>query len=419
MSDDLPEPSDEDDGQPNPADPFSQIPMFGDLFKMFQNQSSPDWSGARQMAVTIASGGQSPPNVDPLERIAYENLLRIAELQIANATGLTVSSGGLPLSLEVITRTEWATRTIDTYRPIFERLTESLSATPPPADPGDPSAAFLAPIMAMMGPMMLNMTAGSMVGHLAQRSLGTYDLPIPREDGDVLVVVGENVEEFRDSWSVDVDDMRLWVCLNEVAHHAVFRVPHVRERLLELLGDHASGFHPNPAALEDKMRNVELSGDMSGLQELFGDPEVVLGAVQSDIQRAIIPQISALVATIEGYVDYIMDKVGSGLVGSYQMLSEAQRRRRVESDESDRFVEQLLGLELTQDQYDRGAAFIAGIVERGGDDVLVRLWESTDTLPTPAEITAPGLWLARVTGEAAGDLSMPDVEIPDDLSGLE
>lgn len=419
MSDDLPEPSDEDEQGPDPTDPFSQIPMFGDLFKLFSNQSSPDWSGARQMAITIASGGESQPNVDPLERIAYEELLRIAELQIVNATGLTISSGGSALSLEVITRTEWASRTIDTYRPIFERLTESLSANQAPIDTADPSAAFLGPIMAMMGPMMLNVTAGSMVGHLAQRSLGTYDLPIPRDDGDTLVVVGENVEEFRDEWSIDVDDMRLWVCLNEVAHHAVFRIPHVRSRLLELLGDHASGFNPNPTALEDKMRNVELTGDMSGIQDLFGDPEVVLGAVQSDIQRAILPQISALVAAIEGYVDYIMDSVGSGLIGSYQMLSEAQRRRRVEADQSDRFVEQLLGLELTQEQYDMGSKFIAGLVERGGDDVLVRLWESTDTLPTPAEIAAPGLWLARVAGESSEELTMPEIEIPDDLSGLD
>lgn len=419
MSDDLPEPSDE---QPDPSDPFSQIPMFGDLFKLFQNQSTPDWSGARQMAISIASGGESQPNVDPLERIAYENLLRIAELQISNATGLTVSSGGAPLALEVVTRTEWATQTIDTYRPIFERLTESLSAAPPPADTTDPSAAFLAPLMAMMGPMMLNMTAGSMVGHLAQRSLGTYDLPIPRNNDDTLIVVGHNVEEFRTSWSIDEDDMRLWVCLNEVAHHAVFRVPHVRERLLELLGDHASGFHPNPNALEDKMRDVDLGGDMSGLQDLFGDPEVVLGAVQSDIQRALLPQISALVATIEGYVDHIMDTVGRGLIGSYQMLSEAQRRRRVEADQSDRFVEQLLGLELTQEQYERGTDFINGIIERRGGDVLHRLWESPDTLPTPAEINAPGLWLARIDGELSGDgageLNMPDIEIPDDLSGL-
>lgn len=423
MSDDLPEPTPEQP-EPDPNDPFSQIPLFGDLFKMIQNQGSglTDWSNARQFAVSIAAGGESEPNIDPAERIAYESLLRIAELQIANATNLAVSTGGVPLTIEVVNRTTWATESLETYRPMFERLTNSLTANPPPIDQSDPSAAFLAPLMAMMGPMMLTMTTGSMVGHLAQRSLGTYDLPIPR-DRDRLVVVASNVEGFRSDWNIEVDDMRLWVCLNEVAHHAVLRIPHVRDRLLELLGDHASGFNPDPSALQNKFGEVDLStGDISGIQEMFGDPEVILGAVQSDIQRAILPQIGALVAAIEGYVDHVMDKVGAGLIGSYGMLSEALRRRRVEVDQADRFVEQLLGLELSQEQYERGTLFISGVIERDGEDRLAQLWESADSLPTPAEIDAPGLWLARLAGDSdstAGDLSVGEFEIPDDLSGLD
>jgi uncharacterized protein (DUF2342 family) len=78
------------------------------------------------------------------------------------------------------------------------------------------------------------------------------------------------------------------------------------------------------------------------------------------------------------------------------MLTEALRRRRVEASSVDRFVEQLLGLGLTQTHYDRGAAFVDGVVERAGQDGLSRLWESERTLPTPAEVDAPGLWLARI-----------------------
>jgi uncharacterized protein (DUF2342 family) len=60
----------------------------------------------------------------------------------------------------------------------------------------------------------------------------------------------------------------------------------------------------------------------------------------------------------------------------------------------------------------------AQIVERAGDDGLARLWESADTLPTPAEVDAPGLWLARI-GFIDEDLELPeDFEIPDDLSDL-
>ena len=36
------------------------------------------------------------------------------------------------------------------------------------------------------------------------------------------------------------------------------------------------------------------------------------------------------------------------------------------------------------------------MVERAGEEGLARLWESDRTLPTPAEVDAPGLWLERI-----------------------
>jgi uncharacterized protein (DUF2342 family) len=59
-------------------------------------------------------------------------------------------------------------------------------------------------------------------------------------------------------------------------------------------------------------------------------------------------------------------------------------------------VARLLGLSLGQDQVDRGHGFVAGVVERAGDEGLARLWSSARELPTPAELDAPGLWLARI-----------------------
>jgi uncharacterized protein (DUF2342 family) len=56
----------------------------------------------------------------------------------------------------------------------------------------------------------------------------------------------------------------------------------------------------------------------------------------------------------------------------------------------------MFGLHLTQDRYDRGAAFVDGVVERAGTDGLDPLWRSERELPTPAEVGAPGLWLARI-----------------------
>ena len=122
----------------------------------------------------------------------------------------------------------------------------------------------------------------------------------------------------------------------------------------------------------------------------------MLGAVRSDRQREIQPRLQTLVAAVNGYVDHVMDTVGTRLIGSYSQVTEAMRRRRVEAAPSDRFVERLLGLDLTQDHFDRGRAFVDGVVERAGAAGLERLWSCTEVLPTPNELVAPGLWLARI-----------------------
>ncbi|MCU1353280.1 MAG: hypothetical protein JWM05_2489 [Acidimicrobiales bacterium] len=396
------------------SNPFEGMPFFGDLLKMLGQQGPVSWDGARQLALSIATEGESEPNVDPLERIRFEQLARVADLQVANASGLATSVSGRPVAITPITRTDWVLRTIDDYRPLFERLAGAIGPTAPSGNPSqhpanggsgvepfeddDESEAWMAQLMAVLSPMMLGMTAGSLVGHLATRSFGQYDLPIPRPPSHDLPVLVANIEPFGQEWSLDGDDLRLWVCVNEVAHHAVLGVPHVRGRLDDLLRGYAEAFETDPNALEHKMGDLDPSSmdSMQGIQELFGDPEVLLGAMQSARQRALLPGLDALVTVIAGYVDHLMDRIGAGLIGSYDMVTEAMRRRRVEASSSDRFVERLFGLELTQQRFDRGAAFVEGVVERAGEEGLARLWHSERELPTPAEVDAPGLWLARI-----------------------
>jgi putative hydrolase len=197
----------------------------------------------------------------------------------------------------------------------------------------------------------------------------------------------------------------MWICLHEIAHHTVLGVPHVRDRMLGLLTDYTSKFRNDPGALEAQLGDLDLTGgpeSLARIQEALGEPGALLGAIQSDDQRAILPRLEALVAVVVGVVDHVMDEVGSKLIGSYSMLTEALRRRRVETAESDRFVERLLGLELTQGVYDRGETFVSGVIERAGAEGLARLWDGETMLPSPPEVDAPGLWLARI-------------DLPDDL----
>jgi len=397
-----------DPGSPNP---FEGFPLFGDLAKMLgQSGGTVPWDAARNLAHAVATDNASEPNVDPIERITLERLARVAELHVANVTGLSTSTTGRELTVLPVNRGAWAQRTLEDYRPLLEKLAASLgagdaaeAAADDEPDLGlggeDQFTAMLGPMLQAMQPMMVAMTAGSMVGHMARRSFGQYDLPIPRRPSDELLILVPNLDAFGAEWSLPADDLRLWICLHEIAHHAVLGVPHVRARIEALIGEYTTKFRNDPHALEEHLGELDISGGpdaMASLQRALGEPGALLGAIQSDEQRALLPRLEGVVAVVVGVVDHVMDEVGGKLIASYGMLTEALRRRRVETAEADRFVERLLGLELTQSVYDRGTGFVEGVIERAGPDGLARLWESDRMLPSPPEVDAPGLWLARI-----------------------
>ena len=382
-------------GQPD------DIPVLGDLMRMLQG-AAPGAHQAREVARAIGAGGISEPNIDPSDRIAVEQLVRVAELRVADATGLQPAPGAA-LRVEVVNRVGWSDRTLDDYGELFGALGESVTGSlgpDPDETPDNPMAAMLAGLTRMIGPTMLALTTGAMVGRLAQHALGGYVLPVPRPAGRPMLIALPNVDDFARQWSLDTDDVRLWVCLHEAVYSAVFGVEHVHGAVGDLLMRHASSFDSNPRHLEDLLDDfdpVNAGPDaLAALQEKLGSPDAILGAVRSPAQEALLPQTTALVAAITGYVDHTMDRIGSELIGGYDRLSEALRRHRVEASASDRFVERLMGLELDQTQYERGAAFASGVVERAGTDGLRRLLSHPDNLPTPAEVDAAGLWLARI-----------------------
>ncbi|HUQ40068.1 MAG TPA: zinc-dependent metalloprotease [Acidimicrobiales bacterium] len=386
---------------PGPNEPFEGIPGFGDIAKMFASSGPVNWDIAKQMARYVSTEGVAESNVDPLQRVRFEELLRVADLNIADATGLPTSASGKPLTVRTVGRGEWALTTLDAYRHVLEALAAALGETPAaPADttdesPPDPLGQLLGGFTKFAGPMLFGMQAGVMVGHLSHRALGQYDVPLPRPASDELVVVAANVDAFAADWSLPADDVRLWVCLAEVANHAVLSRPHVRARIDALVHDYVTGFQPDPSFLESRLAEIDPT-DPAAIQEALGDPEVLLGAMQTPGQASTLAQLDAVVSAVAGYVDHVVDTTGRRLIGSFAPLGEALRRRRVQTGKGDRFVGRLLGLELGQAQFDRGARFVEGVVERAGPDGLLRLWHSERELPTPAELDAPGLWLERI-----------------------
>ena len=379
--------------------PFANMGMFGDLAKAMAGQGPLNWDAARQFAALSSNSGSGEPNVDPVVRIQLADLARIVEMHVHDLTGLdTVFPEITP-----VTKGVWAQRTLDAYRPLFTELATSLGQRPA-ADStdlteADPMMAMMANLSQMMAPAMMGMAVGSMVGRMALRTFGQYDLPIPRDDATLLVVPA-NIDQFAADWSLPADEMRLWVIAQELIGHSLFSITSLRQQFADLVRQHVGGFRPDPSAVTERLASLEAdeaADPMQAMQQLLNDPTVLLGAVQSPEQAAMAPQLDAAVAAVVGYVDYMVDSVAVRVIGGDALrIAESVRRRRVESSPDDLFVERLLGLQLHQEHVQRGKTFVAGVVDRVGEARLTELFSKPDALPTPAELDAPGLWVARL-----------------------
>jgi putative hydrolase len=245
-----------------------------------------------------------------------------------------------------------------------------------------------------------------MIGYLAQHAFGRYDLPLPTgpaptadtaQGGDEpsLHFVVSNIDAFEREWSLPRDDLRFAVALHEVVRAAERSVPWVRSELVRLAVDYVSSYEIDPEAFESEFGMLDPS-DPAAMEEMTSHPERVLGAMQSPRQAVAREELQRLTSVIEGYAEHVAALVGRRLVPTYDRINEAMQRHRVERGEAERFIEGLLGLKLERAHYEQGQAFCDGVVERAGLAGLNRLWEGVAMLPTPSELAAPGLWLARI-----------------------
>lgn len=165
-----------------------------------------------------------------------------------------------------------------------------------------------------------------------------------------------------------------------------------------MVQQHVSAFRPDPQALMDSMGELDPNEPdaMARIQAMFSDPMVLMGAVRSAEQEAMAPILDARIAAVSGYIDFVVDTVSARLLGASSPIAEAVRRRRVEFGSEGQLIERLLGVSLSRAQQQRGRLFIEGVVERNGAPALIPMLEKPENLPTPNEVDAPGLWLARL-----------------------
>ncbi|HEV3281288.1 MAG TPA: zinc-dependent metalloprotease [Acidimicrobiales bacterium] len=408
---------------PEPGDagnPFQSL--LGDLMNMLGTNAPDHWEMTRSFALNVATGGAAEANVEPIRRIQLEQLSRVAELNVTEATGMPVSPDGRRLTCVPVGRGDWTLRALESWRPILTAMAPAAGPVPEPPrpdqldpsvgeDPTDGLAGLLGQWATAIGPMFFGLQIGSVVGHLSHRALGQYPVAIPWAPSDELVIVPVNIAAFAEDWSLPEEEALLWICSRELASHSVLSRPAIRARMEELLADMVAS---TAAAQQDVAGRLQALSDpdsiqgtgmdLESLQGMFGDPEALLGELLTPETRRSSERLTAAAIVIDAYADHIAEVVGQKLVGSHGQLAEAFYRRRIERGKGEEAAGALFGLDLDRAEVDRGRSFVSGVVERAGEEGLSKLWSSASNLPTPSEVDAPGLWLERI--------SLPELDEP-------
>ena len=346
-----------------------------------------DWIIAQRIATFVAGTGEArAPTVD-LGPLATE-----AEARVVAYTGLEPSRPLPPP--EGVSRREWVATNIGSMRllldPVLARATENLGTLKPAVEIG-------------MG-IVLSTEVGVVVGYLAQRVLGQYELVLLDEAVEDrpprLLFVLPNLAQAMNAFGANEREFMTWVALHEVTHAVQFAgVPwlhgHVAGLVRELL---------KSAELRiDKERKLRMPQGHE-LRRIFdalrqGD---LISVVTSPAERATLDKVQAVMAVIEGHAEHVMDAVAPDLLPSLPKLRESLDQRRRSQSLLSRLVARLLGLELKLRQYERGKYFCDEVAKAGGADALRHVFSSPEALPTLAEIDDPAAWMARTgVSEAA------------------
>jgi coenzyme F420 biosynthesis associated uncharacterized protein len=344
-----------------------------------------DWILAEKIAGYIAGTGNGHLPEADLSALAVES-----EARVTAYTGLTPARP-LPKP-EGISRREWISSNVGAMRvlldPVLERAGEGMGP--------------LKPAMQIGIGFALSTEVGVVLGYLAQRVLGQYELVLLDEAVDdrpprllfVLPNLGQAVEAF----GAEEDEFMTWVALHEVTHAVQFAgVPwlhgHVAGLVKELLKS-AEIRIDSPRKLRmptgDEVRRI--AGALR-----HGD---LISLVTNDAERATLDRVQAVMAVIEGHAEHVMDAVAPDLLPSLPKLREALDRRRKSQSAMSRLVGKLLGLDMKLRQYERGKYFCDEVVKARGTESLRHVFSSPEALPTLEELEQPSAWIAR-TGLAA------------------
>ncbi|MCV7077334.1 zinc-dependent metalloprotease [Mycobacterium szulgai] len=334
-----------------------------------------DWRFAATVGSKLARPG--PPTTEYTRRRAIEELLNAAaqaEPPVREVTGLV--TGDVVPPARVVDRPAWIAAAAESMRAMTKG--------------SEQPRGFLTG-------RLTGAQTGAVLAFVASGILGQYD-PFGVAEGGELLLVYPNVIAVERQLKVDPSDFRLWVCLHEVTHRVQFTAnPWIAGYMSESLGlltqEPADDIGQVVGRLADFVRNRGSDPDGAHPGGILG----LVRAVQSEPQREALDRLLVLGTLLEGHAEHVMDAVGPVVVPSVATIRRRfDERRQRRQPPLQRLLRALLGLDAKLSQYTRGKAFVDDVVNRVGMKRFNTIWTGPETLPLPAEIEHPQLWIDRV-----------------------
>jgi coenzyme F420 biosynthesis associated uncharacterized protein len=358
---------------------------------------------ARGVARRLAGRGLLPRSY-LMERLARDLATAVprSEELVSKVSGIPAPP---PVSWAVIDRAQWAEANIkgmaELLAPLADKVARRLESVPAP--------------VRMAQRALVSAEVGVLLGYVSRRVLGQYDLLVTKGNapgaegggptalggavtngrhGAALYFVGPNIVETERTSGFVPEEFALWVALHEVTHRFQFDgVPWLRARFFGLVRSYVEAVDLDARGLAGRLATAA-----SRLKQRSVPPEErnPIYLLASEEQRAVLDDIQALMAVVEGHGNFVMDHIGADVIPSFRRMRGVFDKRRHQVSTIQRAVNHAIGLEMKLRQYELGHAFCRAVTEQGGISALSHLWEDPAHWPSLAELREPERWMRRV-----------------------
>ena len=349
-----------------------------------------NWDRARSVALAMNRAADTDVFPASLTEYYRELVARCVPL-IAEYTGTTLPT---PLeSVYVFNRADWIDANIRAFQQLFAPL-EGLNTV---RNLKSPTAVA---VVGGLNQTVLSAEVGLLLGYLARRVLGQYDLALlgkePVSSGR-LYYVEPNIAAATETMAVDGHEFRLWLALHETTHAFEFEAfPWVRPHFNTLLERYIT-------LVTEDLRNLQggIAHFVRRIREQGGGGKSLMEMVMTPEQRHLFDEMQALMSVIEGYSNHVMNVVGKQVLPSLEAMQRAFESRQRQRSQAEALFIKLTGLEMKMEQYRLGEQFIDAVVRERDHAFALKVWAGPQNLPTLTELRAPRQWIARIERQEA------------------